>query len=341
MYEVFISYSNEDYDKADKLRRILVRNGLSCWFAPKDIEQGDFTEIIPKKIKESRAFVLVLSQAAQSSQWVKREMDFAVGQGRTIFPFAIEKFDLDEKFDFMIGRNTRYEAYVQEENAIGKLVRDLYAVLDKPLPVFTTTGEDGAAQEPVPEQKPAKQPAETPVEKKPGKKKTGLWIGLAVAAVALVGILLAVLLSGGGGDEGFVSGEYVVWNPAYGMAMSGDTVNTHYHAGVSVRVAEGVPEGYSDIVVWQIQVFEDGSFTMGRDGKTLGIEPGYNGIGLGGSYSADRWVLEDAGNGLCYIRNVETGNYLEWYEDKNNWSTYERIIPENQDMFCLQLTKAE
>ena len=35
-------------------------------------------------------------------------------------------------------------------------------------------------------------------------------------------------------------------------------------------------------------------------------------------------------DGLFYVRNVARGNYLEWYNSKNNWSTYTPNSLDNQ-----------
>ena len=71
------------------------------------------------------------------------------------------------------------------------------------------------------------------------------------------------------------------------------------------------------------------------------MEPGYNGIGFGGEYTADRWVLEPAGNERYYLRNKETGYYLEWFEEKDNWATYDKVNSGNRDLFRVRLDEAK
>ena len=36
----------------------------------------------------------------------------------------------------------------------------------------------------------------------------------------------------------------------------------------------------------------------------------------------DAWAIVDLGDGLYTVQNVGRGNYLEWYNAMNNWSTY-------------------
>lgn len=53
----------------------------------------------------------------------------------------------------------------------------------------------------------------------------------------------------------------------------------------------------------------------------------------------DKWVLEDAGDGLVYIKNVAHGLYVEWYADKSNWSGYGTIGSGKEGMFAIKLVK--
>ena len=38
----------------------------------------------------------------------------------------------------------------------------------------------------------------------------------------------------------------------------------------------------------------------------------------------DTWTLQakDGADGIFYLKNNGRGNYLEWYAEKDNWSTY-------------------
>ena len=46
-------------------------------------------------------------------------------------------------------------------------------------------------------------------------------------------------------------------------------------------------------------------------------------------------MLEDAGDGLYYIRNTVRNAYMEWYSSNNNWSAYYNIAAGSEGMFAL------
>lgn len=315
MHDVFISYSSENREQAQQICEILKNNGFDCWIDRKGIRGGkDYAEVIPKAIKNSRCFLLLLTKSAQKSDWVRKELDQAVNVKLPIYPFALEPVKLDDKFEFLLSHCQWYEAHLDVTTALTDLIRDLSDELKRSIS-FPILGE-------------IRLPSKA-------RKKLPLIIGAAVLAVAALAAAL-FLFGGGPGD-----GSYVIWNPAYGMALSGDTVNTHYRAGEAVLCQGDKLSSYTQKCVWVLDFDSGDTFTMSRDGQTLGVQPGYNGIGLGGDYTADRWELVDAGDGLYYIRNTETGFYLEWYAAKDNWSTYDTITADNRDQFLVRLDQAK
>ena len=131
MKEVFISYSTVDTVQAETVRNILEKNGVSCWMAPRDIPGGsNYTKEIPIAIRGCKAFVLILSKNAQNSQWVLRELDSAVNNGKVILPFMLEDCALNDEFNFLLTGAQRYAAYQKKAEALEKLVGRVRAVLD-------------------------------------------------------------------------------------------------------------------------------------------------------------------------------------------------------------------
>lgn len=89
--DVFISYATADRVRAFEICHHLESLGHSCWIAPRNIRAGhDYGEEIIRGIEQSRCFVLVLSAAANTSIYVKREVERAVSKGKPVFPVRVE-----------------------------------------------------------------------------------------------------------------------------------------------------------------------------------------------------------------------------------------------------------
>lgn len=126
MSDVFISYSSKEYDKANHVRDVLKRNGISTWMAPDSIPGGsNYTKEIPKAIRECKVFLLILSQKAQGSVWVPAELEQAFKNEKLIIPFAVENCPLGDEFDFLLSRSQRIEAYEKNTDAMEKLVNTI------------------------------------------------------------------------------------------------------------------------------------------------------------------------------------------------------------------------
>ena len=130
MKEVFISYSSQDSNSAETVRDVLESNGLSCWMAPRDIPGGsDYTKEIPVAIRDCTVFVLILSQNAQDSQWVLKELSSAVSAGKVILPFMLEDCALNDEVNFLLTGAQRYDAYRKKSNALETLIRRIQSIL--------------------------------------------------------------------------------------------------------------------------------------------------------------------------------------------------------------------
>ncbi|MBQ7086579.1 MAG: toll/interleukin-1 receptor domain-containing protein, partial [Clostridia bacterium] len=88
MKDIFISYKSDEYNIAKWVRDYLIKCGLSVWMAPEDIGGGEnYASSIPVAIENCKVFVLILSEAAQKSRWVPRELDQAINDDKVIMPF--------------------------------------------------------------------------------------------------------------------------------------------------------------------------------------------------------------------------------------------------------------
>ena len=146
MKEVFISYSTLDSVAAETVRDVLETNGLSCWMAPRDIPGGsNYTKEIPIAIRGCTVFVLILSENAQSSHWVLKELDSAVNAGKVILPFMLEDCTLNDEFNFLLTGAQRYSAYQKKAEALETLIRRIRGILDAPDAPVQITARDKVA----------------------------------------------------------------------------------------------------------------------------------------------------------------------------------------------------
>lgn len=131
MAEVFISYKSEEYEDALWVKRMLETNGISCWMAPTCIPGGSsYAMEIPKAIRECKILVLVLSEQAQLSRWIPRELDQAINDNKIIMPFMLENCTLKDDFNFYLSNVQRYSAYENKSRAAQKMVNEIKALLD-------------------------------------------------------------------------------------------------------------------------------------------------------------------------------------------------------------------
>ena len=145
--DIFISYKAEDFSEANYMKTIFEKNGLSCWMAPMSIAGGaSYASEIPNAIRNAKVFVLILSRKAQESKWVPKEIDQAINSGKTILPFMIEDCGLNDDFNFYLTNIQRYEAYVNKQAAINKILMDIRSIINNDK-TCTDNGEDVSPKE--------------------------------------------------------------------------------------------------------------------------------------------------------------------------------------------------
>ena len=139
------------------------------------------------------------------------------------------------------------------------------------------------------------------------------------------------------GDGPIYDGEQVViYNPAYDKALSG-TYTGYYNNGTTVTMENGTLSGFTTADVWTVADNGDGTWSFSYDGQNIGMGDSFSSMPLG--EKNDQWVLEDAGDGLYYIKNTVRGAYMEWYDSKGNWSGFEYINEGTESLFALAFYK--
>ena len=99
----FISYSTRNQPMADSMKQMLNNNNIDSWMAPNDIPVGEkYAKVINTAIKECDCVILMLSQAAQNSVWVSKEIERAINYKKVIIPIKLEDMTLNDEFELYI-----------------------------------------------------------------------------------------------------------------------------------------------------------------------------------------------------------------------------------------------
>lgn len=147
----FISYSTKNQKEADAMRDLFRKNGIDTWMAPYDIPVGSrYAQVVNQALKGCACLVLLLTDEAQNSTWVSKEVERAVSYRRTIVPLQLEAIKLNDEFELYISTD--------QIMAIPKIDEDSPEVQKMLQAVSVYTGTEGPAPYP---QTPAA-PAPTP-----------------------------------------------------------------------------------------------------------------------------------------------------------------------------------
>ena len=94
-HAVFISYAKEDASEQAYLAcSILEQNQVPCWIAPRDVTPGtNYIKTIADAIEASEVLLVLISPHAKASEYVLREVGFAVEAGISVTPFRLENAD--------------------------------------------------------------------------------------------------------------------------------------------------------------------------------------------------------------------------------------------------------
>lgn len=89
MSHIFISYSHNDQEYADKLREALQNEGFEVWIDDR-IDYGDeWPMIIQERLDACQAFILIASENSYKSKWVQKEVARAQRINKVFFPLLL------------------------------------------------------------------------------------------------------------------------------------------------------------------------------------------------------------------------------------------------------------
>ena len=131
-HEIFISYSSKQKSIADGVCHYLEENGFKCWMAPRDIPIGsEYGDLIEQAIKKSKLVVLVFSQTASMSKWVKGEINVAFTEDKPILPFRVDDTEIKGTFRVMLNQMHWIDAFPNYSDKLPNLEKSICGILGK------------------------------------------------------------------------------------------------------------------------------------------------------------------------------------------------------------------
>ena len=112
MAEVFVSYASGDKESAFRIAAFLEDQGIVCWIAPRDVPPGtDYGTAILEGIEGCSAFVLILSEEANDSTFVRKEVERAVSKGKPVLPVRIREVSPSGALEFIVSSSQWVDAW--------------------------------------------------------------------------------------------------------------------------------------------------------------------------------------------------------------------------------------
>lgn len=103
MKKVFISYTREDWQTAEKIKSNLTAMGHMVWRDRDEITGGELwrAEIV-EAIENCDTFILVISSRSIKSKYVLQELNIADSEGKRILPARIEPVEIPKEMKLQL-----------------------------------------------------------------------------------------------------------------------------------------------------------------------------------------------------------------------------------------------
>ena len=159
---VFVSHGSEDSPQANELAALIEAKGVRAWIAPRDVRPGqDYSEQLQEAIEQCVAFVVLVTEKANKSPYVRAETEMAFSTNKPIFPVRMSDIKPAAGLAFFLKIRHWTDAFGADRDAsLARLVRELQAQAGVAVdPAAHTTTPPAAAPTPVPAPAPAPAPA--------------------------------------------------------------------------------------------------------------------------------------------------------------------------------------
>lgn len=125
--DVFVSYAREDLEYVAALADHLKSAGVPVWLDDRISPSSDWVETLEDRLESCACVVVVMSQDARKSRWVKRELLLAEELNKPIFPLLLHGSPFAQLID------TQYHDVSDRTMPAGEFSEALLRVIDPSL----------------------------------------------------------------------------------------------------------------------------------------------------------------------------------------------------------------
>ena len=120
---VFISYATADRTEALKVCKAIERRGTKCWISMRDVPPGaNYQEAIVQSLRTARAMALVFSDAANTSDEVKKELSLASRYHVPVIALRLKDVQPSDAFAYELSTRQWINAFEGWDRSIDTLV---------------------------------------------------------------------------------------------------------------------------------------------------------------------------------------------------------------------------
>lgn len=117
----FVSHCSKDIKIVEQIVDVLRECAIPYWKAPEMIPAGsNYAKEIPQALKNCGVVLFIVSEAAQNSIWVEKELDSAVNARKKIIPVRIDDTPLNDMYLFYMNNIQMIDIQIQADGRISK-----------------------------------------------------------------------------------------------------------------------------------------------------------------------------------------------------------------------------
>src|SRR4051794_18432886 len=92
--QIFISFASEDAAYTSRIMEFLEKQGISCWASFRDVEIGaNYQHSITQAIRSARIMLVILSNKANGSSEIEKELSLASRYKLLVIPLRVEDIE--------------------------------------------------------------------------------------------------------------------------------------------------------------------------------------------------------------------------------------------------------